>query len=200
MAIKKTLLKPLKLLAGVEIGSKIEEVINDSKLLNYNDLYYMKKEKAELKQNYIGRIGDELASKVTQKNWTTQKDLVKFVVKLDFKQLYDNADEYHKVRLKGCCAHAATAWIHANPLPLTRFTNEDFKIAAHIWLGIPLVDREYDCRFCGTTMNIYGAHAATCRSGSSMIKRHNSIKNYLYSQMKVANYTCVVENKYLDHD
>ncbi len=49
-------------------------------------------------------------------------------------------------------------------------------------------------------MDIYGAHAVTCRSGPSMIKRHNSIRNYLYGQMKIANYTCCVEKKYLDHD
>ena len=47
-------------------------------------------------------------------------------------------------------------------------------------------------------MDIYGAHAATCKHGPNIVKRHNSIRNYLYSQMKLANYTCTVEKKYLN--
>ena len=107
-------------------------------------------------------------------------------------------DNYHKARMKGCRAHAATAWIHANPMPLTKFTNDQFKIAVHMWLGIPLVSREMECKFCGRRMDIYGAHASTCKRGTNIVKRHNSIRNYLYSQMKVANYTCTIEKKYLN--
>ncbi len=112
--------------------------------------------------------------------------------------MYLRKNNYHKARLKGCRAHAATGWIHANPLPLTKFTNDQFKIASHIWLGIPLVNRQFDCKFCGTKMDIFGAHAATCKSGANIVKRRNSIRNYIYSQMKIANYTCMVEKKYLN--
>ena len=103
----------------------------------------------------------------------------------------------HQARLMGCRAKAASGWIFSSAAPYTRLSNNEFRVIASFWLGIPLINSHTKCRLCNKIIDSFGAHTITCNYGGSLVKRHNYIRNFLYRKCRQAGYIVELEKKHV---
>ncbi|MGZ6209896.1 MAG: reverse transcriptase domain-containing protein, partial [Syntrophales bacterium] len=63
----------------------------------------------------------------------------------------------------------------------TRLTPHEFRTFLLHRLGVPtLFEEDKPCPLCATPMDSAGYHAATCHSGPSLNRRHNTVRNSIY--------------------
>ena len=114
---------------------------------------------------------------------------------LKYKNVYNNASDYHKLvltQLKNCSL--GNKFITA-PAYLGYFKNKYWNYLLLRRIGHQIITRHIDCLICCKRhiMDKYGNHAAVCASGRHRIKRHDHIKYILSSLLHDANIRHKVE-------
>ncbi len=180
-------------------GDLVSELVEKRKFFNISVFNLLNTEYFHVQKDFLSattRLSEEEISAIS---WSNQKFLVQEIAKKEWTKIYSvSTSNYHKARLLGCRAKAASGWIFSSAAPYTRLNNDEFCIIASFWLGIPLVHEFTKCRYCGVTVDKFGAHTITCNKGGSLVKRHNYIRNFLYRKCKQAGYMCELEKKHID--
>ena len=75
------------------------------------------------------------------------------------------------------------AWLSSTPSAFdgTQFDHDDYKIARHWWLWIPLAEEDETgstCVLYGACLDHWGDHAVTCRI-SCITQRHSAVQHWL---------------------
>ena len=114
-----------------------------------------------------------------------QKDLSRAIDNSTLSRLSDpsRADAGRQAHLKLMAAHGAGTWVHA--LPTKGGNNRVDPQLASIMLArairAPLHNHEFFCPCCDGVVDVFGDHCLTCSGGGDRTKRHNKIRNAVYS-------------------
>ena len=116
----------------------------------------------------------------------SQRDVSGMIDNRALDLLLQNSSETDCARLLSCGSQGiASAWLTAVPSPFfgTTFTPACFVTALKLWLGAPLCDADPcpKCPFCTKDMDAKGYHALTCKSHGTLIRRHDNLRNVLFS-------------------
>ncbi len=180
-------------------GDLVSELVEKRKFFNISVFNLLNTEYFIVREDFLSatmRLSEEEISDIS---WSNQKFLVQEIAKKEWTKIYsDTTTKYHKARLMGCRAKAASGWIFSSAAPYTRLNNDEFRVIACFWLGIPLVHEFTKFRYCDATVDKFGAHTITCNKGGSLVKRHNYIRNFLFRKCKQAGYVCELEKKHID--
>ena len=154
------------------------------------------------KKFLVDFVGYKSVDDISKLDWSNQRYLVQKIAEKQWSKICNNnTPNYHRARLFGCRAKAASGWVFSSAAPYTRLSNNEFRVISCFWLGIPLVQENTKCRFCDRILDKYGAHTITCNKGGSHIKRHNYIRNFLFRKCKEAGYVAELEKKHIcTHD
>ncbi len=80
----------------------------------------------------------------------------------------------------------AGEWLNAPPIQALdlHFSDREFSLAIRYRLGMEVLGREIICPACKVcTSDKFGHHAANCKKWGSVSKRHNSIRDIIFSTM-----------------
>ena len=91
-------------------------------------------------------------------------------------------------------------------MPATGFSRyrslDVFRTALKFRLGLPLFSEPFPCpalssegKLCAAEMDIFGDHAPCCRHGTSLVFRHNNVRDILGHAAKAAGLAAVVIEK-----
>jgi len=99
----------------------------------------------------------------------------------------------------------ASDWLLAPPIPGLGLglQSDVFRTALKFRLSIPLFDAPFPCpalsssegNVCGAVMDLYGDHAACCHNGTSLVFRHNNVRDILGHSARAAGLAAVVIEK-----
>ena len=98
-----------------------------------------------------------------------------------------------KARFLANCVHESGAWLMALPSPQlgTQLTNEEFRIAVSIPLGLPIV-QPHVC-ICGDKVDKYGLHGLSCSKAKGTNSRHASFNDLLQRGLRSAEIPAIRE-------
>src|SRR5690348_2329720 len=100
----------------------------------------------------------------------------------------------------------ASDWLLAPPIPGLGLTlsSDCFRTALKFRLSVPLFSEPFACTAltnsglaCGSQIDVYGDHALCCHNGTSLLVRHNSIRDILGHAARAAGLSAVVTEKKL---
>ena len=87
----------------------------------------------------------------------------------------------------------------APPIPGLGLQSDVFRTALKFRLSLPLFDAPFPCpalsnegNACGAVMDLYGDHAACCHNGTSLVFRHNNVRDILGHSARGAGLAAVV--------
>ena len=97
----------------------------------------------------------------------------------------------------------ASDWLLAPPIPVLGLgSNRTSSALLKFRLGLPLFPEPFPCpslsskgQACGDLMDVFGDHALCCHHGTSLVYRHNNIRDVLSHSAKAAGLTAVVTEK-----
>ena len=114
---------------------------------------------------------------------------------LKFKNVYNNANDYHKLVLTQLKDSPIGNKFITAPAYLGYFKNKYWNYLILRRIGHHIITRYIDCPLCRKkhTMDKYGNHAAICASGRHRISRHDHIKFILSSVLHDAHIRHKVE-------
>jgi len=139
-------------------------------------------------------IRDDLGPATDQKSGSFKKD------KQILNRLIDEAPNHReRQRLRRLeCEHSG-AWVSAVPSILdgkdTVTRPRNFRVAAAVRLGVPVLKREVECSLCKQTVDVLGDHAACCAKTSDLVHRHNRLRNLIDKICTEGNLSPVMEKK-----
>ncbi len=183
-----------------QIGENLFSLlVSKGKFFDRNTFNLINSEYFNFKSKFIIATDCKTPDEIPDSSWLVQRHLVQSIAQKEWKKIYTKeTPKYHQARLLACKARAATGWIFSSAAPFTRLTNNQFRVIASFWLGVPLVNKHTKCRKCDKTIDEYGAHTITCNRGMSLAKRHNYIRNFLYRKCRDAGYVTCLEKKHVD--
>ena len=106
--------------------------------------------------------------------------------------------------LLACSMPHASDWLVTPPIPSLGLSlrSENFRTAAKFRLSIPLFSEAFACpalsgegKVCGDWMDVFGDHAACCHYGTSLVFRHNNVRDILGHSARAAGLSAVVLEK-----
>ena len=106
-------------------------------------------------------------------------------------------DIVHRARMQCTRNISAADWLNALPNYGNRFTTPQFAKALSLWLGLPVLDREQQCKRCNQVMDIYGHHGFRCKQGGSIGRRHNGNRDIIHKYMSKAHWSPEKEKMHL---
>jgi len=128
----------------------------------------------------------------------SQKLLSSKIDAFNAKELHESSNIIDKARILSCSSPHASAWIIALPIFQNKFTNLEWVLAMKRWLGIPVFNEDHLCSACGKmVMDKFGHHAAVCPVSGDRIKRHNAVRDCIYTFCSTAAWGPVKEKPFL---
>ena len=106
--------------------------------------------------------------------------------------------------LLACSMPHASDWLIAPPIPGLGLglQSEVFRTALKYRLGLPLFAEPFPCpslsssgEVCAVKMDVFGDHALCCHNGTSLLFRHNNIRDILGHSARAAGLAAVVTEK-----
>jgi hypothetical protein len=103
-----------------------------------------------------------------------------------------------------CSMPHASDWLLAPPIPGLGLglQSDVFRTALKFRLGLPLFAAPFPCRAlssdgkaCPERMDVFGDHAPCCHNGTSLLFRHNNIRDILGHSARAAGLAAVVIEK-----
>jgi len=103
-----------------------------------------------------------------------------------------------------CSMPHASDWLLAPPIPGLGLglQSDVFRTALKFRLGLPLFDEPFPCpalssggSVCDAQMDVFGDHAMCCHNGTSIVFRHNNIRDILGHSARAAGLAAVVTEK-----
>ena len=122
-----------------------------------------------------------------------------------FDRLKLNSTPRSRNLMLACTMSHASDWLLAPPIPALGLGlhSEVFRTALKFRLSIPLFSEPFKCTSlssssreqCGDEMDIFGDHAICCHHGTSLVFRHNNIRDILGHSARAAGLAAVVIEK-----
>ena len=106
--------------------------------------------------------------------------------------------------LLACSMPHASDWLLAPPIPGLGLglQSDAFRTALKFRLGLPLFSEPFPCpalsssgSACDAQMDVFGDHALCCHNGTSLVFRHNNIRDILGHSARAAGLSAVVTEK-----
>ena len=103
-----------------------------------------------------------------------------------------------------CSMPHASDWLLAPPIPGLGLglQSDVFRTALKFRLGLPLFSEPFPCpalssegKACGAEMDVFGDHAPCCHNGTSLVFRHNNVRDILGHSARAAGLAAVVIEK-----
>ena len=103
-----------------------------------------------------------------------------------------------------CTMPHASDWLLAPPIPALGLglKSDVFRTALKYRLGIPLYSEPVTCPavsskgdVCGDEMDVFGDHSICCHHGTSLVFRHNNVRDILGHSARAAGLAAVVMEK-----
>src|SRR5690349_11209815 len=103
-----------------------------------------------------------------------------------------------------CSMPHASDWLLAPPIPGLGLglQSDVFRTALKFRLGMPLFDEPFPCpalssggKACPAQMDVFGDHALCCHDGTSLVFRHNNVRDILGHSARAAGLAAVVIEK-----
>ena len=96
-----------------------------------------------------------------------------------------------RARINTISAPFAGSWIRATPNSVFGLTMspQEFVVCVHLWLGISLFPPPPSSSrcFCGSILDCHGDHVLGCHSGSTRIKRHDTLCDIIFHCLQANN-------------
>lgn len=111
-------------------------------------------------------------------------------------RLWDLLDERDRARFNACKGPSGSLVLTAAPVAAqgTRLSSQEFRFFLIHRLGLrALFEVGQPCPCCHTLMDAEGYHALTCRTGGSLTRRHNAIRNIVYQACRKAAWNPALE-------
>eukprot|EP00662_Eupelagonemidae_sp_cell21_P056626 gene56626-biopygen49091 len=82
----------------------------------------------------------------------------------------------------------AGAWLTGVPSPSMGLwiAPDQFRIAMHLWLGVPICEGEAVCPLCTSHVPDLGLHAIKCKNGGDITFRHDQLRDIVWRLCKAA--------------
>jgi hypothetical protein len=92
-----------------------------------------------------------------------------------------------KARIMGCSTKYAAAWMSSAPNSKKGkfLDNQAFGLLLCYWFGLPIFANNSKCH-CGSTMDKFGDHAIHCKKKGNLTRRHDHVRDILYSFLQAA--------------
>lgn len=133
--------------------------------------------------------GAELSAKITEhaSSLVAQRSLSKALDKQRLEALLEALPLHGQARLRSCSAPHAAAWVTAPPSPALdlHLGAPQFRAAVQLWLGCPVGDPG-PCARCGDLVDSHGTHLLSCKMGGSVVRRHDKLRNVVFTACKRA--------------
>ena len=133
----------------------------------------------------------------------SQKKLSDLMEEVQFSSLLEKSSLADRARLLSITSPHAAAWISVTPSVsqgLHLLPNE-FQVAVQWWHGInpsPTSSQDGSLLICpffpSSTLDTLGHHCVTCRCGGDVTKRHNALRNMLYTTLHRADLSAHLED------
>ncbi|KAL5506304.1 hypothetical protein EMCRGX_G007919 [Ephydatia muelleri] len=134
----------------------------------------------------------------------SQKKLSDLMEEVQFSSLLEKSSLADRARLLSITSPHAAAWISVTPSVsqgLHLLPNE-FQVAVQWWHGInpsPTSSQDGSLLICpffpSSTLDTLGHHCVTCRCGGDVTKRHNALRNMLYTTLHRADLSAHLEDE-----
>eukprot|EP00662_Eupelagonemidae_sp_cell21_P058126 gene58126-biopygen56035 len=100
----------------------------------------------------------------------------------------NQATPEHRVHIRAKAAPHAGAWLTGVPSESLGLwlPPEEFRIAMHLWLGVPVCEGEATCPFCTMKVEDLGLHAIKCMAGGDIVDRHNRLRDIWWRLCRAA--------------
>ena len=107
-----------------------------------------------------------------------------------FANLFANASLPDRARLLSISSPHSSAWLSVTPSPRLIFNlhldPSEFQVAIKWWLGLPVSQSQLCAQCMSHSLDHIGHHALTCKNGSSVVSRHNRIRDTLFEFCQLA--------------
>jgi len=116
-----------------------------------------------------------------------QKDLSDKIDRGILDRLAERKGEEESFRLELIIRKHSSTWISDIPFYGSglEWSNQHFRTLSRWWLGLKVSDNR-KCPFCPVSLSPQGKHCVACNHGGDLIRRHNAIRNVIYSIAKDA--------------
>eukprot|EP00662_Eupelagonemidae_sp_cell21_P057021 gene57021-biopygen95700 len=121
-------------------------------------------------------------SPVKQHTLAAAMEAVRFV-----RHLSQSSTEARAHALATSAPHAG-AWLTGVPSPSMGLwiPPDQFRIAMHLWLGVPVCEGDAVCPMCTMHVPDLGLHAIKCKNGGDITLRHNHLRDIVWRLCKAA--------------
>jgi hypothetical protein len=158
------------------LGSQIDSITIQSQILK-TDIQSIAAPIEVLTTEFLEYSGSALPFDSLLGSKSTQSRLSDIIHKATYDRLLSSAPSPRdaNIMLTLSMPHSSD-WLSALPREDRRFTTQDWLFCFFYRNGIPLSNRESNCRCCGGILDIYGEHSAGCGTGfgSDTTSRKNS--------------------------
>jgi hypothetical protein len=118
-----------------------------------------------------------------------QSILSSAIDKAKFENLFNSKDlsVRDKARLMGCSTKFASSWMTCPPNKKKGnfLDNQSLSLLLKYWFGLPIFARNSKCH-CGALLDKFGDHAIHCKKKGKIIKRHDHVRDVLFSFLQTA--------------
>jgi hypothetical protein len=121
-----------------------------------------------------------------------------------FERLRANSSVRSQNLMLSCSMPHASDWLLAPPIPGLGLglQSDVFRTALKFRLGLPLFTQPFPCpalssdgKPCAAEMDVFGDHAPCCHHGTSLVFRHNNVRDILGHSARAAGLAAVVLEK-----
>ena len=126
---------------------------------------------------------DQLVVPTALDEFITQKSISAKFSPVAARQLKEDSDPVHKIRLNTYSAPGCNRWLESTPSQTLdkHLTSCEVFTTISLQLGVDVYDGETLCKFCGSISDRAGIHALSCTAGGDILHRHNEIRDLIHS-------------------
>ena len=134
-----------------------------------------------------------LASMANRPEWISADDidipirqhcLSRAIDQANFDSLLEEAlDSRSKALALSSSIHHAGDWLQVVPSTSLglHLADWEFRLCMRYWLGLQIVEEDTLCAVCGCTSDVMGDHYVTCRGNGDLIRKHDALRDVLYT-------------------